>query len=428
MGLLGYIQPVLPNLVSRMVPYHPAPPEVNYLITTASLKSSTVKDLVELAKSRGLAGWHGMKKDQLIRGLLKLKKKPASRRAVPVVKKSPLPVKAKSPLKVAAKKPVVKATKVGKPAVHPVSAAQAGRATRKIHAVHEQRERMKDLAGPHKNGQATRSTEKSTVEKDRIVLLVRDPYWMHVIWHVTRITMMRAQAAMAEHWHTARPILRLLEVDAGPTTSTAEKIAREIEVHGGVQNWYVEVPNPSHSYRVELGYRAASGKFFTIARSNMVTTPAPGSSDSIDENWNSVAKDYEKVYALSGGYSEERSCGELQELFEERLRRPMGPATAKFGVGAERLLNRHKNFQFAVDAEIIIYGATSIDARVTLGGEPVKLRSDGTFTVRMALPDKRQVIPAVAASADGVEQRTIVLAVERNTKVLEPMLREQNEA
>ena len=43
------------------------------------------------------------------------------------------------------------------------------------------------------------------------------------------------------------------------------------------------------------------------------------------------------------------------------------------------------------------------------------------------LPDKRQVLPVVASSVDGVEQRTIVIAVERNTKVLEPMLRETNE-
>ncbi len=159
----------------------------------------------------------------------------------------------------------------------------------------------------------------------------------------------------------------------------------------------------------------------------MVSTPAPGASDSIDENWSAVAEDYEKVYALSGGFNEERASGELQELFEERLRRPMGPASAKYGVGAERLMNRHKNFAFHMDAEMIIFGSTSPDARVTLGGEPVRLREDGTFTVRMAMPDKRQVIPAVAASADGVEQRTVVLAVERNTKVLEPMLKEHSE-
>jgi hypothetical protein len=61
---------------------------------------------------------------------------------------------------------------------------------------------------------------------------------------------------------------------------------------------------------------------------------------------------------------------------------------------------------------------------VTLHGEPVKLRPDGTFTVRYSLPNCRQVIPAVAASGDGVEQRTIILAVERNTKTLEPVTRE----
>jgi hypothetical protein len=43
------------------------------------------------------------------------------------------------------------------------------------------------------------------------------------------------------------------------------------------------------------------------------------------------------------------------------------------------------------------------------------------------MPDKRQVLPVVASTPDGVEQRTIVIAVERNTKVLEPMVREANE-
>ncbi len=40
------------------------------------------------------------------------------------------------------------------------------------------------------------------------------------------------------------------------------------------------------------------------------------------------------------------------------------------------------------------------------------------------MPDKRQVLPVVASTPDGVEQRTIVLAVERNTKVLEPLTRD----
>ena len=55
----------------------------------------------------------------------------------------------------------------------------------------------------------------------------------------------------------------------------------------------------------------------------------------------------------------------------------------------------------------------------------MKLRPDGTFTMLFSLPDSRQIIPAVATSADGAEERTIVLAVERNTKRLDPMVHDQ---
>ena len=43
------------------------------------------------------------------------------------------------------------------------------------------------------------------------------------------------------------------------------------------------------------------------------------------------------------------------------------------------------------------------------------------------IPRHARVMCAVAASADGVEERTIVLAVERNTKQLEPMIFDGNE-
>ena len=57
-----------------------------------------------------------------------------------------------------------------------------------------------------------------------------------------------------------------------------------------------------------------------------------------------------------------------------------------------------REFHFQIDAELIVYGTTEPNARVTLQGEPVQLRADGTFTVRFSLPDSRQIIPAVAAT------------------------------
>jgi len=387
------------------------------VITTASLMSQNLKDLAAMAKRKGVSGWSSMRKQQLVKALARRAKAQANSRDATRSSKS-------------TRRPA--ATRVVRPAKNHAArlngkahgrAAKSAKAVVRIQKVHAERERLKDL-----------SYRSSTIRgngrpaRDRIVLMVRDSYWLQAVWTVTPHSVKRAEAALAAYWHTARPCLRLLEVDGGLTTSTAERVVREVEIHGGVNNWYIEVAEPPHSFRVDIGYRASNGKFYVIARSQAVTTPAPGSSDAIDDNWSDIAANYEKVYAMSGGYSEEHSSGDLQELFEERLKRPMlNPTSAQFGSGAERILNRHRDFGFHVDAEMILFGKTKSDARVMLAGEPVKLRPDGSFTVRLSMPDKRQVLPVVASSADGVEQRTVVIAIERNTKVLEPMVREANE-
>ena len=69
-----------------------------------------------------------------------------------------------------------------------------------------------------------------------------------------------------------------------------------------------------------------------------------------------------------------------------------------------------------VDCELIVYGGTEPDAKVTVQGKPIKLRPDGSFTLRYALPDGKQVIPVKAISADEIEERTITPTVTRETK------------
>jgi hypothetical protein len=254
--------------------------------------------------------------------------------------------------------------------------------------------------------------------------MVRDPFWLHAYWELSRQSVERAQAALGQEWHAARPVLRLMEIAGTGTTSSVESHLRDIEIHGGVNNWYIDVLDAPKSFRVDVGYLGPTGKFFALARSNVVTTPAAGSRDSIDEHWNVVAEDYEKIYAMSGGLDHE-GTSELQELFEERLRRPMGsPLVSRYAPGVEAILTRKRPFSFNVDAELIVFGETAPDSHVTLQGVPLRLRPDGTFTMRFKLPNCRQVIPAVATSRDGLEQRTVVLAVERNTKEMEPLTRD----
>jgi uncharacterized protein len=323
------------------------------LITPATLKSYTVKDLAELAKKSGLSGWQSMRKEQLVKALVRAQKtkKPASEAKAKSATRTPTRASAvRSSAKSvdmspangsaarrngssngASKTVSAKSNgKVAKSAPPPAPPARPSRVAKRIHRMNEVRERQRDLAGERTD---------DTGVRDRLVLMVRDPYWLHACWEVTRQSVERARAAMAEHWHTAQPTLRVMHVETGATTSTAECAIRDIPVHGGVKNWYIDVKDPPKSYRVDLGYLAANGKFFVISRSNIVSTPLPGSSDAIDENWTDIAENYEKIYAQSGGYTEDGNAGELQELFEERLRRPMGaPLVTRYGVGAERML------------------------------------------------------------------------------------------
>ena len=352
-------------------------------MTIDTLKDCNKKVLARMAKDQGIVGWHAMRKDQLIRALT-------------------------PPVAGAAKKDGAKsAPDKGITTIPP-------RRTTPIPAP----ARILPVAPP-------RALEHGCV-KDRIIVMVRDPYWLHAHWELSRSTLARAHAALGQEWHTARPVLRLMDVSSEDTTAASERVVRDIDIHGGVNNWYVDVTAPPRSFRIDIGYLSKRGKFFVLARSNVVNTPKAGVADMMDENWSSVQDQFHKIYMQSGGSNGSSPSNDLREMMEERLRRPMnGLSLQSLGTGALHGLSN--GFHFELDAELIVYGATEPNAKVTLQGEPVQLRPDGTFTVRFSLPDSRQIIPAVAASPDGVEERTIVLAVERNTKELEPMIHDGNE-
>ena len=258
--------------------------------------------------------------------------------------------------------------------------------------------------------------------KDRIALFVRDAHWMHATWDITRHAIERAKAAMMEHWHGAKPILRLIRMDDTGTTNTSETIERDIEIHGGLRNWYIEWSGEPASFRVLIGYLSISGRFHAIAKSNIVKTPGAGTADAVDEHWSDLGAESERIFAVSGGYDDELDSGELKEMLEDRLRRSLGaPPLAKLGAGADSPFRQRGGFHFEMEVELVAYGSTVPDGYLTLNGEPVALRSDGTFALRVPFPDRRQVLPAVACSRDGSQQRTIVVAVERNTKIMEPL-------
>ena len=200
----------------------------------------------------------------------------------------------------------------------------------------------------------------------------------------------------------------------------------DIHIEEYARNWYFRV-DPDRSYCVELGLLSPGGQFVCIVRSNTVTMPRAGMSDVIDEKWGTVGEDYyDELYALSGGFDVGKSSLELRRMLEEKLRSELSSgAVSSFGGSPVKRGEKERGFWFVLDAELIIYGATAPDATVTVQGRPVKLRPDGSFTLRYALPDGTQHIDATARSADYVEERTIIPTVSRTTEVPEPVIHEE---
>jgi hypothetical protein len=375
-------------------------------MTAASLREKPVRDLARLAKQHGVPGWHSMRKDQLIRALVRRAKR-----------------RADAGLQTPSSGTAARTGGVARQASRPQTGRSSsrpggGEAARRIAEARERLARAKDLTTKPESGKPVRQP------RDRMVLMVRGPHWLHAFWEVTPRTMGRAHAALGQEWHGARPTLRVLRIDSGIDASAAARVIREIEVHGGVKNWFIDIREPMRC-RVELGYLTTTGRFLCLARSNIVSTPNASQSDTLDAHWGEILGDCERIYAMSGGYSPENNSTELQELFEERLRRPMGPPSSRPETAEQgEASGRRVECQLEVDAELIIYGATQPDAHVTLQGEPVRVQADGTFRVRVDLPNKRQVLPIVTSTADGGRRQMVVMAVERNTKLLEPHGRE----
>jgi uncharacterized protein len=369
-----------------------------YRMIAETLKGCNKRHLAQMAKEQGIAGWHAMRKDQLIRALTHPRSSPRTN---------------------------------GRSKATPLNGLN-GTAARKKPDATDGHSTQRVRAGRTALGSVPATPNQTldhACQKDRIIVLTRDSYWLHAYWELSRTTLQRAQAALGQDWHAARPILRVMDVSSEDTTSASERHIRDIPIHGGVNNWYIDVLEPPRSYRIDIGYLSRRGKFYVLARSNVATTPRAGVTDSLDENWANVQKQFDRIQNPSSqgqGPNNHAFQLDLRDLFEERLRRPMCSAVLQ-NLSTTVLPSLGRDFHFQIDAELIVYGTTEPNARVTLQGEPVQLRSDGSFTVRFSLPDSRQIIPAVAASADGIEERTIVLAVERNTKELEPMIHDSNE-
>src|SRR4029077_11674579 len=106
--------------------------------------------------------------------------------------------------------------------------------------------------------------------RDSLVADGNDPCWLHVRWTLSRDTLNRAEAALGAHWHSAVPILRILDLAGEDSGTSVQTRVRDVEIHGDVDHWYLPVEPAPRRYRIQIGYRVPSGIFFVMAQSNRV--------------------------------------------------------------------------------------------------------------------------------------------------------------
>jgi uncharacterized protein len=252
--------------------------------------------------------------------------------------------------------------------------------------------------------------------EDRIVLLIRDPYWCFTYWDLTpeRQADVITQLSQGQ----TKLLLRVYDVTGIDFDGSNAHRYQDIEVNAEAINWYINVWAADRAYCVDLGLLYPDGRFVTLVRSNIVTTPRDSVSSVVDEEWMVVDETFERLYKSAGADEWGRSSEAITKYMLKRVRADVtsGGLGSMGSEGGRPALAPREDFWLVVNTELIVYGATEPDAHVTIQGKPIHLNADGTFSVRYALPDGKQEIPVKAVSASGTQERQITPIVEKRTE------------
>ena len=250
----------------------------------------------------------------------------------------------------------------------------------------------------------------------RIVLQARDPHWAHCYWEISPSVKNRLQKELGDSvYFQSRLCLRVHDVTDVAFNGTNAHSFSDIPIVDEADNWYLHLEIPDRSFLVDLGLVTPDGRFLLIVRSNNIRTPRDHPSDLVDPNWEVDESHFDQLLRLSGGMLTGQSSGGLVQARQPELELSSGVLSSWSSPGGGYCSTAEKVFRLEVHTELIVYGSTDPSACVTVQGHPVKLRPDGTFTLRFALPDGSQEIPVRALNHDGDLERTITPIVTKRT-------------
>lgn len=302
--------------------------------------------------------------------------------------------------------------------------------------------------------------------ESRIVLMPRDPQWAYTYWDIPN-----------EHKESLRSqggqqlALRIYDSTDINIEYQSPHSIQEYPCDELAREWYLPIPVSDRDYVVDIGYRCADGRWLVLARSIPVHVPPVYPSDWVDDQFITVSWDedlrgktflelvppsrrmgvmgagenpiYDQIFDMAQSAEAQRIAGSLFGSMQH-VPGSMAPEQAissyvfpsgvgmwavptmsgvnmsgvgMSGVGFSASMPpiRPRKFWLVADAELIVYGATEPDAKVTIGGRPVQLNPDGTFRFQMSFQDGLIDYPIMAVAADGEQTRSIHMKFNRET-------------
>jgi uncharacterized protein len=291
----------------------------------------------------------------------------------------------------------------------------------------------------------------------KLFLVARDPYCLYAYWDLTDAQYMEASYAA----HDGKVFLEAFR------DGTPDRIA-QVQIPRGTRSWYFAAGQPNAVYFVRLGYYRHDGGFEVISRSGKAYAPRDNFSTRTQARYATIPfhlsfrelMDLVRPHLKSGedladalsrlqmeGYAfpftvlpspHTSPTGKgapesfLEEIGQDHVRRiklgseeiieivrgrlhqlvSSGQWNSSYSspMGSSYGLGKSRDFYMHINAELIIYGGTDPRAAVSVNGQPIKLREDGTFSYHFTFPDGRFFIPVEATAPDGLEKRSAMLS------------------
>jgi len=262
----------------------------------------------------------------------------------------------------------------------------------------------------------------TTYGDTRIVVQVRDPYWAHAYWDISEESRIELLKSIGEeNLSHCRYVIRINDVTAVDFNGGNANSFFDCRIFPDARTWYLHLGRPDRRFVADLGVISPNGSFTLITRSNIFQTPRTTFSDRVDEKWMASDEKLNEVFNASkgAGQSAGKTSWERPRAVSAQFLEGVasGGGVSSLSSPAKRSESTEaKDFWLVVNTELVVYGATQPDARLTIQGKEARLRPDGTFSVRFALPDGEQIIPIQAVNSDGDKQRVITPVIKKETR------------